>query len=210
MSVQQSKKFYRIIVKDKKTGRVISDEEQRNNVFLGSWNHGFLIPQHLQAPQSFIMTVEFLREEHYKKPYAARLAAQQKGQNKAKVISAARQKEIDAANEKALVLRRARIMNQIELAFEKKRKDAIKFVTCDSCNDVVKWIGLSHDNPGSTVIDPEQITGAWCAEHFHMHTNRQYWPYKTTAVVDCSWLEFFYDGLRQIYINRPQPGDSHA
>jgi len=49
---------------------------------------------------------------------------------------------------------------------------------------------------GATVIDAEQITGALCASH------EPWWRmYKTTAFIKCSRLEFFYDGIKQIYVN---------
>lgn len=186
MAIQQAKKRYRVIVKDKKSGRVLSDVEQSSTY--GVFIHG-LTPQRLQVPESYIVTVEYVGDHQYKQPYAKRLAAQQRNEE-------ARKKREQKEAEKSLVLRRNRIMNQIELAFEKKGKDAVKFVTCDECDDVAKVLGLTHENPGSQVIAPEQISGAMC----EVHNNNYHKPYKTTAVIDCSRLEFFYDGIKQIYI----------
>ena len=78
---------------------------------------------------------------------------------------------------KQRVQRRKRIMNQIELAFVKKGKDAVNFVTCDKCDAMAKFLGLAFENPGATVIDPDQITGAWCEEHDNRHRHQH--PFKT-------------------------------
>lgn len=85
-------------------------------------------------------------------------------------------------------------MNQIELAFVKQGKDAVKFVTCGTCSDLATVLVLSHLNPGSDVIQPDQIVGALCANHCS--------PHSVLTVVPCAILEFFYDGLKQIYVNR--------
>lgn len=193
MAIQQAKKRYRVIVKDKESGKVIKDEEQTSTygVHIGSWNTPGLTPTVLGAPQSFVVTVEYVGDFQYKQPYAKRLAAQQRNDE-------SRKKRKDEDEAKALVRRRARIMNQIELAFVKNGKDAVQFVTCDKCEAPATVLCLTHENPGATVIDPEQITGAVCDSH----NNKWSWPFKTTAVIKCNILEFFYDGIKQIYINR--------
>ena len=77
------------------------------------------------------------------------------------------------------------------------------FITCDDCDAPATHLGLTHENPGSQVIDPDQITGAWCKDHndsianLWQHNSR---PFKTTATIACIRLEFFYHGLRQIYV----------
>jgi hypothetical protein len=187
MAIQQSKKRYRVIIKDKKSGRVLSDEEQTSTY--GVFIHG-LTPSSLRVPESYIVTVEYVGDHQFKVPYARRLAAQKKNEERA-------EKARIKMEEAALILRRDRIMNQIELAFVKNGKDAVNFVTCDECEAPAKFLGLTHENAGSMVISPEQITGAMCDQH-HYHK-----PFKTTAVIACAILEFFYDGIKQIYINRP-------
>lgn len=192
MAIQQAKQRYRVRVLDKASKAVLSDGEQ--NGTYGAFVH-LAVPKTIGVPDKYIVEIEYLGDHQFKQPYAKRLAAQQRNDERAKKAEAERQA-------KALVLRRNRIMNQIELAFAKNGKDAVKFVTCDECEAPAKVLGLTHENPGATVIDPEQITGALCEEH-----NRKWqWPFKTTAVIECALLEFFYDGIRQIYINRPANG----
>jgi hypothetical protein len=188
MAIQKSKSRIRIKVINKRTRKVVSDYE--NTGSYGAFVH-LPMPTKMGAPDNYVVEVEYLGEHQFKTPYAKRLAAQQKNEE------AAKKRKVEQ-DEKALVLRRKRIMNQIELAFEKKGKDAVKFVTCDECDAPAKVLGLTHENPGGAVISPEQVTGALCESH----NNKYYWPYKTAAVIDCSVLEFFYDGLKQIYINR--------
>jgi hypothetical protein len=183
MTIQQSKKRYRVRTLDKKSGTVISDNES-------SWAYAQIpTPATIGVTYKLIVEVTYLGDHQYKQPYAKRLAVQQKNEEKAKKREADRQ-------EKLLVLRRDRIMNQIELAFAKNGKDAVKFVTCDECDAPAKVLTLTHENSGSTTIDPDQITGALCDEH------RGYRPFKTAAIIECSFLEFFYDGVKQIYVNK--------
>ena len=126
-----------------------------------------------------------------------RKSAPRSGRNNAKKEELERQ-------EKELVQRRQRIINQIELAFVKKVQGAVDFITCDQCNAQASHLGLAYENPGSQVIDSEQITGAWCENHHGTTHNGTFYkgkrPYKTKAEVACDRLEFFYDGLRQICI----------
>jgi hypothetical protein len=148
------------------------------------------MPTKLGVTEKYFVEVEYMGEKEYKRPYAKRLAAQQS----AAAASAKIKAELAA---KGIVSCRQRIMNQVELAFEKKGKTAMQFITCShsDCNDLAVTLTLAHLHPGSTMIDPEQITGATCKRHtWHK-------PQGTTAQIPCDKLEFFYDGLRQIYIN---------
>jgi|HubBroStandDraft_5_1064220.scaffolds.fasta_scaffold73488_2 hypothetical protein len=188
MPIQQVRKRYRVIIRDKKSGQVLTDAEQTSTY--GVFIRG-LTPTLLGVPQSYVVTVEYVGDYQFKSPYAKRLAAQQRNEELRKKHEVERQA-------KALVLRRIRIMNQIELAFVKNGKDAVHFVTCDKCEALATVLGLTHENPGATVIDPEQITGAMCANH----DSKWSWPFKSTAVIECAILEFFYDGIKQIYVNR--------
>jgi hypothetical protein len=186
--IQKSKQRFNVKVINTKTGKVMSDAEETST-------HGpvifFKIPKKIGAPDRYIVEVEYLGEKHFKVAYAKRLAVQTRNQE----LNAKYQKE---QAEQALVLRQNRIMNQIELAFEKKGKHAVLFVTCDQCEAPATLLGLTHENPGSAVIAAEQITGAMCASH----NNNYYRPFKTTVVIECSRLEFFYDGLKQIYVKK--------
>jgi hypothetical protein len=186
MAIQPSKPRIRVKVVHKKTRRVLQDREC-------SYTYAHIpMPTTIGVRETYIVEVEYVGDHQYKQPYAKRLAAQQRNQKAAEK----HKKEVD---EKALVLRQKRIMNQIELAFEKKGKDAVNFVTCDKCEAPAKFLGLAYENSGSATVSPEQITGAMCDDH----NNNYHKPYKTTAVIACSILEFFYDGIKQIYINRP-------
>ena len=153
--------------------------------------------------EQFIVTVTYLGEKQYKQTYAQRvkaMASSDKRREKWQKQHTEREKQ---RQEKELVQRRDRIMNQIELAFVKQGKDAVNFVTCDECNALAAYLGLAYEDPGSQVIDPDQITGAWCETHhgqINKYNNTFYPGYGTKAAIACNLLEFFYDGLRQLYV----------
>ena len=117
--------------------------------------------------------------------------------------------EREAREAEQLVLCRTRILNQVELAFLKSERSAAKYITCsgtrysERCDAPAKVLCLTHENPGATVIEPEQIAGALCDEHLELGV-----PFKTTAGISCAYLE--YDGIKQIYINRAAPGRESA
>ena len=186
MAIQQSKSRLKMKVVHKKSGTVLQDHETTSTY--GAFVH-LPMPTKVGLTERYIVEVRYLGEHQFTTPYAKRLAAQQKSEER-------RKKWQQEQNEKALILRRNRIMNQIELAFVKNGKDAVKFVTCDVCDAPAKVLGLTHENPGSMVINPDQITGALCEDH------KRGRPFKTTALIECALLEFFYDGVKQIYINK--------
>jgi len=154
------------------------------------------VPKKLGKPKTYTVTVEYLGEKQYKQTYAQRVNAHQKNQDRVRKFKEEQARLELEKQEKELIQRRQRIMNQIELAFVKEGKEAVNFVTCDKCDAKAKLLGLQFENPGSSVIVPEQITGAWCEEH----DNKYKRPFKTKAAIACGRLEFFYDGLRQIYV----------
>ena len=190
MAIQQAKQRYRVRVIRKSDGAVVADREDRSS-YGAAWPGQLPIPKKIGVPDEYIVEVEYLGEYQFKQPYAKRLAAHQRQEE-------ARKKREAELEEEALVLRRDRIMNQIELAFVKNGKDAVKFVTCAYCDRLAEVLGLTHENPGSAVINPDQITCALCK----VHRGGRF--FKTTAVIECALLEFFYDGIKQIYINRRQ------
>ena len=154
--------------------------------------------------KTYTVTVEYLGERQYRQTYQQRvkaLAASEKRTEKWKKQQA--QEELER-NEKQLVQRRQRIVNQIELAFVKKSQGAVDFITCDKCDAIATHLGLAYENPGSQVVDPDQITGAWCADHHGSTHNGRFYPtqrpFKTKAEIACERLEFFYDGLRQLCV----------
>jgi hypothetical protein len=181
--IQKSRPRFRVRLAEKATGQVISDHES-------SWPYAPIPqPKNIGDFAEYVVEVTYLGDHQFKKPYEKRLAAH-KRQEEAAAAHAAEEAK------KATIRRRARIMNQIELAFVKQGKDAVKFVTCDVCSDLATVLTLSHENPGSDVINPDQITGARCDNH-------KPWPNAKVPVVPCAILEFFYDGVKQIYINSP-------
>lgn len=145
---------------------------------------------------TYTIKVTYLGERQYKTPYAQRVKALASADKRNERLRKEHERQELERQQKELVQRRNRIMNQVELAFVKQGKDAVNFVTCDKCDAMATHLGLAYENPGSQVIDPDQITGAWCAEHDNKHMR----PFKTTAAIACDRLEFFYDGLRQIYV----------
>lgn len=165
---------------------------------LHSWGAYLHVPvgKKVGVIEKFTVTVEYLGEKQYKQTYDQRVKAMASAERRREKWQKQHEREELERKEKELIQRRKRIMNQIELAFVKKGKDAVNFVTCDKCDGMAKFLGLAYENPGSTVIDPDQITGAWCEEH----DNQYALPFKTKAAIACNLLEFFYDGLRQIYV----------
>lgn len=89
---------------------------------------------------------------------------------------------------------RQQIVNQIELAYEKKLKDALHYLTCEHCAAKAAWIIVDRP-PEGTAIQFDSITGALCANHYHPQ-------YDKRPVVHCTKVEFFYDGLRHLHINK--------
>lgn len=111
----------------------------------------------------------------------------------------AREEARDAAQREAQERRRLRIeavrqhiVNQIELAFEKKMKTATEFVTCEHCHKKATQIVLERQPEGTTVFF-DQIVGARCADCA---------KWSKQPFVLCAKVEFFYDGLRQLHINK--------
>ncbi len=154
------------------------------------------VPKKIGEVTTFTVKVEYLGERQYKQTYAQRVKAFAKSQERTKKWQEERAKLELEQQEKQLIQRRNRIMNQIELAFVKEGKEAVNFVTCDKCDGTAKYLGLAYENPGSQVIDPEQITGAVCDDH----KEKYHQPFKTKVLIACERLEFFYDGLRQLYL----------
>jgi hypothetical protein len=150
--------------------------------------------------EKYTVTVEYLGEKKYKTSYATRAKALAKSEKRREEYEKEQKRLELEREEKELLQRRKRIVNQIELAFVKK-DGAVDFITCDECDAPATHLGLTHENPGSQVIDPDQITCAWCEQHGDPK-NSSYVRvrFKTTASIACSRLEFFYDGLRQIYV----------
>lgn len=176
----------------------VTDHGSGLSVWLGN------VPVPRAGAKTYTVTVEYLGERQYKQTYQQRvkaLAASEKRTEKWKKQQA--QEELER-NEKQLVQRRQRIVNQIELAFVKKSQGAVDFITCDKCDAIATHLGLAYENPGSQVVDPDQITGAWCKEHEWRAVGGRMWaltaPFKTTAAVACETLEFFFDGLRQLCV----------
>ena len=151
------------------------------------------IPKKIGDTNIYTVRVTYIGEHQYKQPYAKRLATQQRNEERAKKLEAERK-------EKELVSRRARIMNQVELAFVKNGKEAMQFITCDECEDLATQLLLTHLNPGSDVISPEQVAGARCEA---CKISNHWMPFKTKAHIECSRLEFFFDGIKQICIKAP-------
>lgn len=158
--------------------------------------------------KTYTVTVEYLGPRQYKQTYEQRVKAMAASEKRREAWQKKQEQEELERQEKEMIQRRKRIMNQIELAFVKQGRDAVNFITCDKCSAMATRLCLAYENPGSQVIDPDQITGAVCEEHGKHAYNAQtvkYFassmlPYKTKATIACNLLEFFYDGLRQIYV----------
>ena len=167
---------------------------------LHAWGAYLRVPvgNKIGVTETYTVEVTYLGEHQYKQTYQQRVKAQANAEKRREAWQKEQQKLELERQEKQLVQRRNRIMNQIELAFVKQGKDAVNFVTCDKCDAMAKFLGLAYENPGSSVLDPDQITGAWCKSHDEKYQR----PFKTKAVIACDSLEFFYDGLRQIYVKQ--------
>ena len=133
----------------------------------------------------------FTREERATK--AAAKAAERLANEAAKIEA---RKQGEAEQRRRILTVRKRIVNQIELAFEKKMKTATEFVTCEHCNEKATQIIVQRAPEGSAVPF-EDIVSARCADHAK-------WFHKGDLFVDCDRVEFFYDGLRQLHVNKPQ------
>jgi hypothetical protein len=194
----------RVVLSDS-NGRTYRSQWQKDDIHesadLHTWGAYLRVPvgNKIGKVETFIVTVEYLGEKQYKQTYQQRVKALASSEKRREKWQKERERLELEKNEKELIQRRNRIMNQIELAFVKKGKDAVNFVTCDKCDAMAKFLGLAFENSGSTVIDPDQITGAWCQDHNSQHQR----PFKTKAAIPCELLEFFYDGLRQLYVKKP-------
>jgi len=136
------------------------------------------------------------RKKYTREERAARAAAREAAKVERQKAEDAWSRKREAEEEQALLARRRRIINEIELAFEKHNKDAMHFVVCDICSKKAAYLLVAVEPEGST-IPFEHITGARCQDH--------YWrSFKTNAAVRCASLEFFYDGVRQLYINKQE------
>lgn len=170
--------------------------EEYDMLTRGVYLWGIPVPKKIGETLTYTVKVTYLGEKQYKQTYDQRVKALAASEKRREKWQKQQEQEELERKEKELVQRRQRIMNQIELAFVKNGKEAVNFVTCDKCDAKAKFLGLTFENPGSTVIDPEQITGAWC----EVHDNKYERPFKTKSAIACERLEFFYDGLRQIYV----------
>jgi hypothetical protein len=121
---------------------------------------------------------------------AAKLAALQTK----KEAKEAEEKQREEERNRRIVAARERIVNQIELAFEKKMKDAMHYVTCDGCSKKATRLVVQRLPEGS-VVPFENIVGALCDGDYHPH-----WDKRPT--VACAAMEFFYDGMRQLHLNK--------
>ena len=175
-------------------GRLLHDQEGTDNFDYGRSTYvgKFAVPMKIGETTEYTVTVQYLGEKQCKTTFAQRTKAQERSR-KRKETEAKKELEKKA---KELLQRQKRIVNQIELAFVKQVATAVDFITCDKCDGVAKFLGLVYENPGSSVIDPDQISGAWCQDHDQKHER----PFKTKAAIACERLEFFYDGLRQLYV----------
>jgi hypothetical protein len=180
------------------TGRHENDIQEGIDLLSGGVYLRVPVGKTVGKVETFTVTIEYLggKEKLYKTTYAQRVKARAANERRRKKREKEEERLKLERQERELVQRRQRIMNQVELAFMKQGRDAVNFVTCDECDALATHLGLAYENPGSQIIDPEQITGAWCAQHDYKYAR----PYKTKAVIACSMLEFFYDGLRQICI----------
>lgn len=167
-----------------------------------------VVPKKVGEVKEYTVTVEHLGERQYKQTYEQRAKAMVRNEKRSEEWKKQQALEELQRQETELVQRRKRIVNQIELAFVKQVRGAVDFITCDKCNAEAAHLGLKHTNPGSQVIDSDQITGAWCESHHgqnHTYNGQTrfitgYRPYKTKASIACNTLEFFFDGLRQICV----------
>lgn len=147
--------------------------------------------------KTYTVTVEYLGPKEYKQTYQQRVKALAASQKRSEKWQKERERQELERQERELNQRRQRIVNQIELAFVKKVQGAVDFITCDQCSAAAKFLGLVYENPGSQVIDTDQISGAWCKDHYDPKYSK---PFKTATAIACDRLEFFYDGLRQICV----------
>ena len=184
MALRQAPRRYRIITKQGKT--VLSDKVDESSYGAIVW----LPVQNLVTPGQSVTvtyTVEYLGEKQFKTPLVKRQAAAKRNDERREQW----QKEQAL---KKMTLNRARIVNQIDHAFVKEGQNAAPFITCDSCSALAAALILTHEAEGTTIAF-DQIAGARCEEHFGRKWNKE--PF-----VDCVKLEFFFDGVKQIYINK--------
>jgi hypothetical protein len=203
-------KFRTVITDDK--GKVLIDEEYRTYSLDAAAGHARRrLPYNLKGDR---LTITVERIAKAKVPTAKQLAARAKFSQRMQAAAQQQRAEWEKQHQEQVRrmqdLRRARIINQIELAFEKKGKDAAKFITCDNCSGVATLLHLVHTPEGSA-IPFEDIAGAQCltcaaipagvsvsAVRPNPHA------YRAEACVPCEQIEFFYQGLRQLYINKEQ------
>jgi hypothetical protein len=184
MAVRQTPRRYRIITKRGKN--VLSDTETDGSYGAIVW----LPVQGLVTPGQAVTvtyTVEYLGEKQFKTPLAKRQAAAKRNDER-------REQWAKEQAQKRMTLNRARIVNQIDHAFVKEGQNAAPFITCDSCSALAAALILTHEAEGTTIAF-DQIAGARCGDHFNPQYNKE--PF-----VECAKLEFFFDGVKQIYINK--------
>ena len=107
------------------------------------------VPKTVGEVREYTVTVEYLGEHQYKQTYQQRVKALARSEERAKKWKEENARLELERNEKQLVQRRQRIVNQIELAFVKKSQGAVDFITCDKCDAVAAYIGLAYEKPGS-------------------------------------------------------------
>jgi hypothetical protein len=102
-----------------------------------------------------------------------------------------------AEQERLKKLKRKRIANQIDHAFQSGHSGSgpvETFITCSHCDGPAALLALSRPIPiGATVLDESTITDARCSEHENTY------PRSVNKVL-CADLEFLYEGIRQIAI----------
>ena len=91
------------------------------------------VPTTIGKPEKFTVTVEYLGEKQYKQSYEKRVKALAKSEERREKWEKESKRLTLEKNEKELLQRRQRIVNQIELAFV-KQDGAVDFITCDDCD----------------------------------------------------------------------------
>jgi hypothetical protein len=106
----------------------------------------------------------------------------------------------------AQALLRQRVRNQIDLAFKtgvSGSEPAAKYITCDyyNCNAQAAVLVLSRPiQKGATALDEDTIIGVRCELHKPSNTGVYRVAFNAADAVECSRLEFWYDGVRKITI----------
>jgi len=111
-----------------------------------------------------------------------------------------------AEAEQKVINMRERIKRQVDYAFSQGKtgtEPAAKYITCQHCDGPAAVVCLNQPVArGASVLDEDTIVGALCAAHIQHSPYSYYTRYSRNDVfkVECSKLEFFYDGVRQIAI----------